>query len=68
MTDMTAIQHETNWAHATITRLGEGRNTRIRVLQADVATTTVDVDTGAPVLERVDNKYTRGKYGHKVQY
>jgi len=65
MTDLNAIQHNTNWAHITITRLGEGRNTRHRILpRAEAEHESEEQQQALPIV----NKYTRGKYGHFVKH
>lgn len=62
MTDLNAIQHDINWAHITITRLGEGRNTRHRILPRGEA--EEEQQQTLPIV----NKYTRGKYGRFVEH
>lgn len=66
MIELNNISHNTNLAHVSITRLGQGRDTRYRI--------TTQTPTEEPATEQSEaylpivNKYTRGKYGHLVQY
>jgi len=65
MTDLNAIQHNTNWAHITITRLGEARNTTYRILpRSEAEHESEEQQQTLPIV----NKYTRGKYGHFVEH
>ena len=65
MTDLHSIPHTTNWARVTITRLGDGRNTRIRVLPQSEQQQENEEATGERIP--IVNKYTRGKYGNSVK-
>jgi len=65
MTDTNDIPHSTNWAHITITRLGDSRSTRYQISpQSEAKQRTHAEQAAMPIV----NKYTRGKYGHLVKH
>jgi len=64
MTDTNDIPHSTNWAHITITRLGDSRNTRYQIsARSEAKQESEEQQVALPVV----NKYTRGRYGHLVK-
>jgi len=74
MKDIQRIKHNGNQVQVTITRSGQGKSTRYRVLQSGVQATEQGEDEpgaetkgGAGTL-RVVNKYTAGRYGHLVRH
>jgi len=65
LTALSTISHDINWAHITITRLGEGRNTSYQISpQSEAMLESEERRQMLPIV----NKYIRGKYGHIVQH
>ena len=66
MTELNTIPHETNWAHVTITRVGDSRKTRYQILpsEAKPQTAAADYDTEAAIQA---SDFLRRKYGHNDQ-
>lgn len=74
MKDIQRIKHDDNRVKVTITRSGQGKSTRYRVLQSGVQCTkqvedeTVSEIKGGTGTLPLVNKYTVGKYGHLVRH
>ena len=76
MRDLSSIPHDISWARITITRLGEARGTAYQIApQSEVKQAQLETEllTGQESEEQqeplpIANKYTRGKYGHRVEY
>jgi hypothetical protein len=64
MTDLSTIQHDINWARVTITRLGEGRNTRYQISAQSEAKQEEKVQQQPLPPE---SSFTERKYGHIVK-
>jgi hypothetical protein len=62
MIELKAVPHDTNLAHTTITRLGDDRSTRYRVLPSEARPAGEERAT-APILtgEDIHNNYERWK-------
>lgn len=61
MNQLKDIPHDINFAHVSITRIGDSRNTDYRVSQREPVSTDPDI------FALANEKYTRGKYGHFVR-
>ena len=74
MKDLQRIKHNDNRVQVTITRSGQGKSTRYRVLQSGVQGAEQGEDEPEPETNggagtlRVVNKYTVGRYGHLVRH
>lgn len=61
MNQLKDIPHNINFAHISITRIGDSRNTDYRVSQREPVSTDPDI------FALANEKYVRGKYGHIVK-
>jgi hypothetical protein len=67
MTEINNISHDSNLVHISITRLGQGRETRYRITNHDTNNDQHQPNDQDRVQVPAANKYTRGKYGHLVK-
>lgn len=65
MTVLSTIPHDINWARVTITRLGEGRNTRYQI-SAQSEAKQEEKEQQQPLPP--ESSFTERKYGHIVKY
>ena len=68
MTVLSTIPHDINWARVTITRLGEGRNTKYQISPQTIA--KAEGEQEGEELQQplpIANNFIRGKYGHIIK-
>lgn len=68
MTQLNDIPHDTNFAHITITRIGDNRNTDYRVSQSEARLESEEGIT-APILtgEDLRNNFERWKHANFIE-
>ena len=65
MTQLSDIPHDTNFAHITITRIGDRRNTDYRVSVSEAKPETAAAPVYDPEAAIMVSDFLRRKYGHK---
>jgi len=67
MTVLSTIPHDINWARVTITRLGEGRNTRYQIsAQSEAKQGEKEQQQPLPVVNK--NTFIERKYGRIIKH
>jgi hypothetical protein len=62
MIELNAVPHDTNFAHITITRLGDVRNTRYQISQSEAKQPAKF--SYAARAEELTQEFIRSKHGH----
>lgn len=63
MIELNKLQHADKFAHVTITRIGEGRNTRYKISQSEEQRQSEERDYDAKAVI-MSSEFLKERYGH----